>query len=494
MSQSTKLSLSTAILLLATLAGCGLFPDEETRLARARDAYANNDIAGAVVDLKALLQENPAHVDARLLLGEALFRTGDLAGAEKEFERGVELLRQAPEPGTPARANADRELADTTGKLAALQLALGEFAPALTNAELVVAEDPSNVAAYVIASQSAYNLNDNTKARAYAIRLLERSPENPLAHAMLGFVDAREGAHAEAEAHFNAVLAQQPNHYAVRVTLTQLELAMAKPEAAVATLAPLLVAVPTDSQLLQILDAMQLGSLEARASVDTVAQGIETSNATSPVPGILRGRSLLLTREFQAAAEQFQSAMAKGGGRYPLVGYYVAQRAAGDEGAAQQALEQWVEANPADQDTGFLLAAAYLEQGQNDRARTLYERLVGTAEVDSPVILNNLAWLYGEINDPRAIETARQAHQQAPNNGGITDTLGWLLVKAGQVDEGIRMLRLAVQQAPDSGEIRSHLDAALAAAGDKDATQRQIERILPGALDVPPPSSADGPR
>jgi hypothetical protein len=56
------------------------------------------------------------------------------------------------------------------------------------------------------------------------------------------------------------------------------------------------------------------------------------------------------------------------------------------------------------------------------------------------------------------------------------------------------MLRLAVQQAPDSGEIRSHLDAALAAAGDKDATQRQIERILPGALDAPPPSSADGPR
>jgi predicted Zn-dependent protease len=346
----------------------------------------------------------------------------------------------------------------------------------------------------VIASQSAYNLGDNTKARAHATRLMERSPGNPLAHAMLGFVDAREGAHAEAEAHFKAVLEQRPDQHAVRLTLTQIQIAMAMPEAAVATFAPLLVAVPTDSQLLQMLDAMRLGSPEARASVDTVAQGIETSNATSPVPGILRGRSLLLTREFQAAAEQFQSAMAKGGGRYPLVGYYVAQRAAGDEGAAQQALEQWVEANPADQDTGFLLAAAYLEQGQNDRARTLYERLVGTAEVDSPVILNNLAWLYGEINDPRAIETARQAHQQAPNNGAITDTLGWLLVKTGQIDEGIRMLRLAVQQLPDSEEIRGHLDAALAAAGDKDAAQRQIERILPGAFDAPPPRSADGPR
>jgi predicted Zn-dependent protease len=496
MPQSTKFApLLISVLVLGALSACGLLLDDEARLERARQAYAAGDVAGAVVDLKTLLQETPDNIDARLLLGETLVKAGDLEAARSEFGRSVEFLRAAIGSGTGARPNAARELVEAAGKLASLQLTLGEYAPALTNAEFVVTEDPSNVTAYVIASQSAYNLGDNAKARAHASRLMERSPENPLAHAMLGFVDAREGAHAEAEAHFVAVLAQRPDQHAVRLTLTQIQIAMAKHEAAVATLAPLLVAVPTDTQLLQILDVLQLGSPAARASVDAVAQGIETSNATSPVPGILRGRSLLLTREFQAAAAQFQSAIANGGGRYPLVGYYVAQRAAGDQGAAQQALEQWVEANPADQDTGFLLAAAYLEQGESDRARTLYERLVGTADIDSPAILNNLAWLYGEISDPRAIETARQAHQEAPNNGAITDTLGWLLVKAGEVDEGIQMLRLAVQQLPDSEEVRSHLDAALVEAGDKDAAQRRIERILPGSLDVPPPgSAADGPR
>jgi Tfp pilus assembly protein PilF len=138
-----------------------------------------------------------------------------------------------------------------------------------------------------------------------------------------------------------------------------------------------------------------------------------------------------------------------------------------------------------------MLAAAYTEQGENDRARDLYEKLIGTAETDSPVILNNLAWLYGEINDPRAIETARQAHQQAPDNGAITDTLGWLLVQAGQHEEGIQMLRLAVQQIPESEEIRYHLATALAAVGQQDEAQRMIERILggggpePGAIVAP---------
>jgi tetratricopeptide (TPR) repeat protein len=478
MHRSSKAILSfLCAAVLISLSACGLALDDEARFERARRAYDGGDLAAAEVDLKALLQSRPSHLDARLLLGETLLREGDMEGAATEFQRGVELLRQPEQP----RPNAAEELLEATGKLAALQLSLGQHAAALESAQSVIAADADNVGGYVIAGQAAYYTGDNAAARSYASRLLERSPDNPFGRAILGFVAAREGAREEAEAHFVAALAQDPEQHTVRLTLTRLQIAMAKHAAAVATLAPLLVASPTELILLQLVDLMDLGTPEARAQVEAVAHGIEVANAASPVPGLLRGRSLLQARDYPSAAAQFQSSMDKDGGRYAVMNYYVAQRATGNQEAAQDALQQWVESNPDDQTTGFMLASAYLEQGQNDLARELYEKLVGTTELDSPLVLNNLAWLYGEIDDPRAVETARQAHQRAPDNGAITDTLGWLLVKAGQRDEGIQMLRLAVQQAPESADIRNHLAAALAEVDPQDSAQRQIDRVLGGA-------------
>jgi predicted Zn-dependent protease len=474
-------------LVVTAVAGCGLLVDTEARYDRAQRAYSQGDYPAAIVDLKAVLQEAPDHIDARLLLGEALFRTRDIAGAETAFERAVELLRAASEAGPPGpgpRPNAESELLAAMGKLAALQLTLQDFAAARANAEFVINGNPADAGSYVVASQAAYYTGDNAAARSYASRLLDRSPGHPLAHAMLGFVSAREGSYPEAEEHFLAVLTRQPDQTAIRLALTQLQIVMGKSGAAVGTLAPVLVASPTDGRLHQLLDLMQLGSPEVRAQVDELANAIDAANAASPVPGMLRGRALVQAREYELAAAQFQTAMAKEGGRYPVIGYYFAQRGLGNADDARQALRRWVESNPADQSSGFLLASSYLEAGQNDLARAEYERLIGATEIDTPLVLNNLAWLYGEVNDPRAIETARQAHQLSPENGAITDTLGWLLVKAGQHDEGIRLLRLAAQQAPNSEEIRYHLATALTDVGDRDEVRRQIERILPGPLGV----------
>jgi predicted Zn-dependent protease len=467
---SPKFTLSLVALAALLMSACGLALDEQARYDRAKQAFDAGDFAAAQVDLKVLLQENPRNVDARLLLGDALMRAGDLTGAASELTSALELLRVEP--------NADPRLVEGTGKLGGLQLALRDYPAALESAKFVLERDPTNEAAYVVASQSAYSSGDNAAARDYAARLLERNPDHALAHGLMGFVATRDGAREEAEGHFGAALRLDPNQPAVRVALTQLQVGMGKHAEALATLAPLVVAQPTDQNLLALVDSMQLGSIGVRARVEELAQGIEVANAASPVPGLLRGRSLLQAREFQAAADEFRSSMDKGGGRYPLMSYYVASRAVNDAAPAQQALEQWVEANPGDQTVGFMLASAYLEKGENERARTLYENLVGTAEFDSPVILNNLAWLYGEINDPRAIEMARQAHQQAPDNALITDTLGWLLVKAGQREEGIQMLRLAVQQAPDSESIRDHLAAAMAEVSEQDEAERRIGRVL----------------
>ena len=88
----SKFDLSACFpVILLLLTSCGLFIDDEARVARASSALSAGEYRAAIIDLKTVLRNNPQHAKARLLLGQALLLTGDLAGAEKELERATEL-------------------------------------------------------------------------------------------------------------------------------------------------------------------------------------------------------------------------------------------------------------------------------------------------------------------------------------------------------------------------------------------------------------------
>jgi Tfp pilus assembly protein PilF len=88
-----------------------------------------------------------------------------------------------------------------------------------------------------------------------------------------------------------------------------------------------------------------------------------------------------------------------------------------------------------------------------------YEKTIEIAP-NSPIALNNLAWMYYERKDPRALELAKRATQLAPNSAEILDTYGWILVELGQVKEGIIVLERAISIMPDNKDIKAHLEEA----------------------------------
>src|SRR5690606_403396 len=98
-----------------------------------------------------------------------------------------------------------------------------------------------------------------------------------------------------------------------------------------------------------------------------------------------------------------------------------------------------------------------------------------------PVVLNNLAVLYGQQSDPRALDMARQAHEGAPDVASVQDTYGWLLARRGRLEDALPLLRAAAQAAPLSAEIRYHYAAALALDGQRDAARLQLADVLLGS-------------
>lgn len=77
-----------AVALLVSACG-GDNPDE--LMASAESYLSRNDAPAAVIQLKNALQARPDSAKARLLMGQALLATGDVAGAETEFRKAQDL-------------------------------------------------------------------------------------------------------------------------------------------------------------------------------------------------------------------------------------------------------------------------------------------------------------------------------------------------------------------------------------------------------------------
>jgi tetratricopeptide (TPR) repeat protein len=141
-----------------------------------------------------------------------------------------------------------------------------------------------------------------------------------------------------------------------------------------------------------------------------------------------------------------------------------------------EGLKEWLAQHPDDAAVRFVYAGALQGAGDRGAAIAEYERIL-KATPNSAVVLNNLAWLYQQAHDPRAVATARRAFELSPNTAAIADTLGWVLLEQGQVQEGLTFLRNAAGGSADP-EVRFHYAAALAKVGQNAESKQVLDSIL----------------
>ena len=140
-------------------------------------------------------------------------------------------------------------------------------------------------------------------------------------------------------------------------------------------------------------------------------------------------------------------------------------------------LEKWVSKYPTDYLTRRTLASAYLDTGEKSKAVKVYEELTVVRKND-PVVWNNLANLYFEIGDARAMDAADAAFKLAPKQPQTLDTLGWILVQKGEVERGLELLRDAYARASRRPKVRYHLAVALSRQGKAMEAKEHLEAIL----------------
>ena len=86
---------------------------------------------------------------------------------------------------------------------------------------------------------------------------------------------------------------------------------------------------------------------------------------------------------------------------------------------------------------------------------------------------------------------AERAHSLQPDNAAITDTLGWLKLKNGDLQGALKLLEIAADKSPDNPEIKYHLADALAQSGELDRARSILAEIIGTATDFPARADAE---
>jgi tetratricopeptide (TPR) repeat protein len=119
-----------------------------------------------------------------------------------------------------------------------------------------------------------------------------------------------------------------------------------------------------------------------------------------------------------------------------------------------------------------------LSAKKNEDAIRESEKLL-KKEVANPVLLNNLAWLYQQKNDKRALQYGEQAFKAAPKSAAVIDTLAWILVAQDHdAKRSVELLRKAHEIAPKQGDIQYHLAVGQNKIGKKQEAKQNLERLI----------------
>jgi putative PEP-CTERM system TPR-repeat lipoprotein len=427
-------------------------------------------------NLSAAVTNNPDDAVARLHLAGVFVQQGDLARARQlfpapEMEQVSDDLFLALIGGVSLRAG-QSELAasyfDNSAlfaadgavelrSLVAVLLASGQTERALTaieNAELA-SDDDGLLADYLTASIQIAAGNLDTAAEVVN-RLVQDHPELSWTHSLLGSLAVARQDLDEARLNFVEAATIEPENVSTLMALANLEARAGNLAAAEGYLQRIANAEPGQVNAVFGLARIALSRNDTEAARSWLRQAPDSLQRTE-----LLGRVDVVEGNFDSAADAFASVFDSQPSFESARLYYVASSSAGRPNPEEKLLS-WLQINPLDVPANAMLGSIELGNKQYEDAIERFERMLGI-EPDNAAVLNNLAWLYDQRGDARALDFAERAYANAPEaqRSAIADTLGWMLLARGETDRALELLEDAAAGDPNTPDIQYHLASAL---------------------------------
>ena len=383
---------------------------------------AENKLKNARIRIEKLLQANPKNLQALLLQADVEHRSGNEAAY-------VKLLKDA-----------------------------------LTAA-------PNALSARLQLMRYYLDNNQTQTALAYARDGYSSAAGDPQFLDLMGQIQLAAGEADNAVATYTRLVQIIPNATAAQIGLAAAQAAANNLKASRQALTAALKLNPDNAEALAA-----MAMLEARSNnVPTArkyAHTLQTRYPKSPVGFALEGDIMLGLGKAADAAALYEKAYTLAPSGNIALSLFKAYYRAGNKTMAYEKIGDWLKAHPDDYLTRAYLASAYKTDGQYKEAALQDEYILGKLP-DNYLVMNELALIYAQLGDARALPMAERAYKFKPDSPAIGDTYGWILVNAGQADKGLAILRKAA--ASGLMGIRYHLAQALAKTGNRVAARRELE-------------------
>jgi tetratricopeptide (TPR) repeat protein len=160
-----------------------------------------------------------------------------------------------------------------------------------------------------------------------------------------------------------------------------------------------------------------------------------------------------------------------------------------DRAKAEEAFQGALAADPDDLETYMLLGRFYIAGEENRKAVRVYEAALAKKPDFWPAA-NDLAWLLcdrgtttAELN--KALALAQNALTIRPGEPILTDTLGWVQYRMGDLERALANLERAQAKLPDHPEINYHLGMAYLKAGKREEAKGHLEMAVAAKSNFP---------
>lgn len=443
----------------------------------------------AIAVLEKKLPDSPGTYN---LKGQAYLGKKDFAQARKSFGRALELnptlvsaaaqlaMMDLQEKNLPAARGRYMAILDKDNKSIPAMVGLAELAALekkekdyLGWLERAAKVSPAAYTPRAMLAQYYLGKREPQKALTVAREALAGRPNSPDALDLLGRVQLAAGEKEDARSTYIKLATLTPKSAYAHFTLATVHAAMADEKATRIALRKALELKPGYVEALAALSV-----LEARtghhAEAVKVARELQTSG--SPLGLVLEGDALMMGKRYADAAHLYEQAQSKNPNSNLVVKQHLALLRAGDAAKADNTLSGWLKSHPQDHAARAYLAESYTKRRLNPQAIEHYQVLLNAAQ-NNTVVLNNLAVLYQQERDPRALTIAEKLYKLDPDSPAHMDTLGWILVQQGQGPRGLQLIEKAAAGAPRHPEIRFHKAYALVKAGQVTQARREIGQL-----------------
>lgn len=313
------------------------------------------------------------------------------------------------------------------------------------------------------------------EARRVLADAARNAPNNPGARVALAELIASQGQLPAALTELREVARQYPDSPLVQLTMAKVQVAAKDPNAARASLRTALKLEPGWLPAATMLAGLEVSSGNLSTALGVV-QEVRRAFPDGNTASLLEGEVYLAGKRPVQAAAAFSAAYRIKPGSTASIRALQAKLQAKIT-SPESELRDWLAKSPGDSAARRILADFYMSTRRNDAAVEQFEQVVAARPSDG-IALNNLAWLYQQAGDARALVTAAKAYAAAPKVAAVADTYGWILVESNRLADGLRVLAEAAQLAPEDDGIQYHYAEVLAKSGQKQKAIDILETSL----------------